>query len=313
MREGRMRWFEHVMRRDADASVSRCERLALDGFRRSRGRPKKYWREVIRHDMEQLQLTEDMTLDRKNTKDNPACDTLFIGNLGENINEEELRGLISGFSDPGNSTVLVLCRICAKRGDFLLLGNGQLLELLCPVGSLPENLDKLEHLVCLDLSSNRLQGSIPFSLGGNCKDLDTLVLSSNNLNGGLPPSLSNCTNLRVLAAFSSGLSGPIPASLGQLTKLEKLYLADNNFSGKIPPELGKCQSLLELLLPENQLEGEIPSELGSVSQLQYLALYSNKFSGEISRTIWKIQSLQHLLVYRNNLTEELPLEMTELK
>ncbi|PHU13999.1 hypothetical protein BC332_15204 [Capsicum chinense] len=65
MREGRLRWFGHVMRRDAGAPVRRCERLALDGFRMSRGRPKKYWREVIRHDMEQLQLTEDMTLDRK--------------------------------------------------------------------------------------------------------------------------------------------------------------------------------------------------------------------------------------------------------
>ncbi|KAF3679316.1 putative prolyl 4-hydroxylase 7 [Capsicum annuum] len=48
-----------------DAPVRRCERLALDGFRRGRGRPKKYWGEVIRRDMEQLQLTEDMTLDRK--------------------------------------------------------------------------------------------------------------------------------------------------------------------------------------------------------------------------------------------------------
>ncbi|KAF3620546.1 Phosphatidylinositol/phosphatidylcholine transfer protein SFH12 [Capsicum annuum] len=65
MREGRLRWFGHVMRRDADAPVRRCERLALDDFRRGRGRPKKYWREVIRHGMEQLQLTEDMTLDRK--------------------------------------------------------------------------------------------------------------------------------------------------------------------------------------------------------------------------------------------------------
>ncbi|KAF3652718.1 hypothetical protein FXO37_17377 [Capsicum annuum] len=65
MREGRLRWFGHVMRRGANDPVRRCERLALDGFRRRRGRPKKYWREVIRHDMEQLQLTEDMTLDRK--------------------------------------------------------------------------------------------------------------------------------------------------------------------------------------------------------------------------------------------------------
>ncbi|CAK9310542.1 unnamed protein product [Citrullus colocynthis] len=31
----------------------------------------------------------------QNTKDNPPCNTLFIGNLGENVNEEELRGLFS--------------------------------------------------------------------------------------------------------------------------------------------------------------------------------------------------------------------------
>ena len=65
LREVRLRWFRHMMRRGSDASVRRCETLAMDGFRRARGRPKKYWREVIRHDMEQLQLTEDMTLDRK--------------------------------------------------------------------------------------------------------------------------------------------------------------------------------------------------------------------------------------------------------
>ncbi|KAF3618776.1 putative F-box protein-like [Capsicum annuum] len=65
MREARLRWFGHVKRRGVDAPVRRCERLALDGFKRGRGRPKKYWGEVIRRDIEQLQLTEDMTLDRK--------------------------------------------------------------------------------------------------------------------------------------------------------------------------------------------------------------------------------------------------------
>ncbi|PHT43150.1 hypothetical protein CQW23_17175 [Capsicum baccatum] len=65
MREVRLSWFGHVKRRGMDAPVRRCERLAMDGFRRGRGRSKKYWGEVIRRDMEQLQLTEDMTLDRK--------------------------------------------------------------------------------------------------------------------------------------------------------------------------------------------------------------------------------------------------------
>ncbi|PHT72420.1 Homocysteine S-methyltransferase 2 [Capsicum annuum] len=36
-KEGRLRWFGHVMRRGTDTLVRRCERLALDGFRRSKG------------------------------------------------------------------------------------------------------------------------------------------------------------------------------------------------------------------------------------------------------------------------------------
>ncbi|KAK3018310.1 hypothetical protein RJ639_002928, partial [Escallonia herrerae] len=42
----------------------------------------------------------------QNTKDNPPCNTLFIGNLGENINEEELRGIFS--VQPGFKQMKVL-------------------------------------------------------------------------------------------------------------------------------------------------------------------------------------------------------------
>ncbi|KAG5590376.1 hypothetical protein H5410_040890 [Solanum commersonii] len=48
-----------------DAPVRRCEGLVVEGTQRGRGRPKKYWGEVIRQDLAQLHLTEDMTLDRK--------------------------------------------------------------------------------------------------------------------------------------------------------------------------------------------------------------------------------------------------------
>ncbi|XP_057538771.1 uncharacterized protein LOC130816142 [Amaranthus tricolor] len=42
----------------------------------------------------------------QNTKDNPPCNTLFVGNLGENINEDELRGLFS--VQPGYKQMKVL-------------------------------------------------------------------------------------------------------------------------------------------------------------------------------------------------------------
>ncbi|KAG5606833.1 hypothetical protein H5410_028325 [Solanum commersonii] len=65
LREAKLRWFGHVKRRCTDAPVRRCEGLAIEGTRRGRGRPKKYWGEVIRQDLAQFHITEDMTLDRK--------------------------------------------------------------------------------------------------------------------------------------------------------------------------------------------------------------------------------------------------------
>ncbi|PHU08560.1 putative sodium/metabolite cotransporter BASS5, chloroplastic [Capsicum chinense] len=84
-----LRWFKHVMRRSTDAPVRRCERLVLDGFRRSRGRPKKYWRVVIRRDMEQLQLTEDMTLDRKIWRTRIRIEGFLMFAVGVNSNEKD--------------------------------------------------------------------------------------------------------------------------------------------------------------------------------------------------------------------------------
>ncbi|KAG5575905.1 hypothetical protein H5410_056039 [Solanum commersonii] len=47
MQEVRLRWFGHAKRRSAFASVRRCERLTRVGLRRGKGRPKKYWSELV--------------------------------------------------------------------------------------------------------------------------------------------------------------------------------------------------------------------------------------------------------------------------
>ncbi|XP_070034531.1 uncharacterized protein [Nicotiana tomentosiformis] len=46
MREARLKWFGHVMRRSTDAPVRRCESLTIEGLHRGRGRPKKRWGEA---------------------------------------------------------------------------------------------------------------------------------------------------------------------------------------------------------------------------------------------------------------------------
>lgn len=65
MQKARLSLFKHVKRRCLDSLVRKCERLAIDGFKRGRSRLKKYWGEVIRQDVMQFQITEVMTLDRK--------------------------------------------------------------------------------------------------------------------------------------------------------------------------------------------------------------------------------------------------------
>ena len=65
IREARLRWFGHIRRRSRDGPLRRCETIECPDYRRSRGRPKKSWSEVVRHDLKTLGLVEDMTQDRR--------------------------------------------------------------------------------------------------------------------------------------------------------------------------------------------------------------------------------------------------------
>ena len=63
IREGRLRWFGHVRRRQNTAAVRAVETLVVEG-KRSRGRPRLTWDERIRQDFVDLHLSEDMVEDR---------------------------------------------------------------------------------------------------------------------------------------------------------------------------------------------------------------------------------------------------------
>lgn len=61
IREARLRWFVHVKRRSIDTLVTRRERLAIKGTVRGRGSPMKYWGQLVRQNVMQLHVIEDMT------------------------------------------------------------------------------------------------------------------------------------------------------------------------------------------------------------------------------------------------------------
>ena len=60
----RLKWCGHCLRREPDHICAKSLRLEVSG-RRSRGRPKRRWRDNIKEVMKKYQLTEDMAQDRK--------------------------------------------------------------------------------------------------------------------------------------------------------------------------------------------------------------------------------------------------------
>ncbi|KAE8726473.1 Glutathione reductase, cytosolic [Hibiscus syriacus] len=90
LREGRLRWFGHVLRRQPSDAVRRVESITVDGARR-RGRPRRKWEDCLRTDLKDLALTEDLTSDRKVWRLKTRSDLTFLSAFYAGI---YLQGLI---------------------------------------------------------------------------------------------------------------------------------------------------------------------------------------------------------------------------
>ncbi|XP_030925501.1 receptor-like protein 7 isoform X1 [Quercus lobata] len=85
----------------------------------------------------------------------------------------------------------------------------------------------------IDISANKLDGSIPEDIG-DLKSLYIFNLSHNALTGKIPPSLGNLSELESLDLSSNMLKGEIPMQLVDLTFLAVLNLSFNKLVGWIP-------------------------------------------------------------------------------
>lgn len=88
--------------------------------------------------------------------------------------------------------------------------------------------------------------------------LTAIDFSSNRLEGTIPESIGTLVSLRMLNMSNNAFTGKIPAELGSMTDLESLDLSCNQLSGVIPQELTNLTFLGVLNLSNNHLVGKIP-------------------------------------------------------
>ena len=182
--------------------------------------------------------------------------------------------------------------------------------------TIPQWLFQLRNLVLLDLSFDKLGGSILDAfpnttsleklkkMGSLCK-LKTLILSENDLNGEITELidvLSGCndSSLEHLNLGFNKLGGVLPNSIGNLYNLQSLLLWDNSFVGSIPISIGNLSNLKELYLSNNQMSGTIPETLGQLNELVSVDVSENSWEGVLTES--HLSNLKHLkdLAISNN-------------
>jgi Leucine-rich repeat (LRR) protein len=203
------------------------------------------------------------------------------------------------------------------------------------VGSLVPELKALVELKQLDLSGNKITGSIPTALGGLYK-LETLYLPDNHLTGGLKAELCTMGSIKDIDLQNNALSGALPTELNRFYSIESLRLSHNNFTGEIP-DLNACHqlkflyldhnkfssdfpfsvalhgSLKEVYLNNNQIKGTIPGEIEAVQGLEKLRAESNLISGSLPTRIFaRMSSLREIALENNLMTGQIPTELSAL-
>ncbi|EEE66897.1 hypothetical protein OsJ_23729 [Oryza sativa Japonica Group] len=168
------------------------------------------------------------------------------------------------------------------------------------------------ELRALFLDGNELAGGLP-GAGDLPVGIEALVLSSNRLAGTIPPSLGNVTTLRKLACMNNGVGGGIPGELAALRGMEVLAVDGNRLSGGFPVAVMNMSGLAVLGLSTNGFTGELPSGIGGfLPKLRQLTIGGNFFQGNIPSSLANASNLFKLGMSDNNFTGVVPASIGKL-
>ncbi|KAL4298614.1 hypothetical protein S245_057997 [Arachis hypogaea] len=141
-------------------------------------------------------------------------------------------------------------------------------------------------LQILNLSHNKFRGTIPRCLA-NSSNLEVLDLQMNKLHGTLPSTFPR--NLISLNLNGNQLEGHLPRSLSNCEYLMDLNLGNNQIEDRFPNWLQSLQNLRILVLQSNKLYGPIVSlkTKDAFSHLLVFDISSNNFSGQLPKAYIK--------------------------
>ncbi|XP_074301718.1 tyrosine-sulfated glycopeptide receptor 1-like [Silene latifolia] len=206
--------------------------------------------------------------------------------------------LLSGVLPDGLFTSLRVIEIIDLSSNRLY---GSLSASLTVNGSFPDTIQTV------DISNNQFSGQIEPTWFALASNLSSFNASNTNFNGQIPSSICfSCPQLTKLDFTNAAFNGHIPAGLGNCSKLEVFRAGFNNLSGLLPDDIYSVKSLGELSVPANYITGTIAEEMLGLTNLRIVELYSNSFSGTIPRDIGKLSKLEQLQLHINKLSGTIP-------
>ncbi|KAI4381058.1 hypothetical protein MLD38_007174 [Melastoma candidum] len=173
--------------------------------------------------------------------------------------------------------------ICSWPGVYCDDAKESVVKLIVPglglTGPIPDTtVGKLSKLQSLDLSNNYIT-ALPTDFW-SLSSLKSLNLSGNRISGSLSNNIGNFGSLESIDLSLNDLNGEIPAAIGSLGTLQILRLNNNGFQGAVPSGVLNCRSLVSLDLSANQLDGSLPDGFwAAFPNLRILNLADNGIHG----------------------------------
>ncbi|XAR48462.1 Non-specific serine/threonine protein kinase [Bertholletia excelsa] len=169
-------------------------------------------------------------------------------------------------------------------------------------------------VTAIDLSDQRLSGSVPFDSICQLDSLEKLSLSHNFLFGPISNDLSKCVKLQYLDLSNNFFSGELP-DISPLRGLKYFHMNNTGISGKFPwSSIKNMTGLIELSLGDNLFDRTMLSDvIGELTQLNWLYLTNCSLEGRIPPAIGNLTELIHLELSGNYLFGEIPPEISNLR